>query len=76
VVRVVDRVKKLQLRVVMVLFLGLRRMISSLQHLRLQSIEVGYEACLVHLSRVKGLVKSLMECTRRSGGTRGLMLMI
>jgi hypothetical protein len=34
----------------MVLSLGLGRMISSPQHLRLQSIEVGSEACLVHLA--------------------------
>jgi hypothetical protein len=47
----------------MVLSLGLGGMISSLQHLRLHSIEVGSEACLVHLARVKGLVKSLLECT-------------
>jgi hypothetical protein len=31
--------------------------------------------CLVHLARVKGLVKSSLECTRRRG-IRGLMLMI
>jgi hypothetical protein len=59
---------------VMVLSLGLGRMISTLQHLRLQSIEVGSEACLVHLARVKGLVKSSLECTGRRG-TRGLMFM-
>jgi hypothetical protein len=60
----------------MVLSLGLGRMISSPQHLRLQNIEVGSEAYLVHLAGVKGLVKSLLECTRIRGGTRGLMLMI
>jgi hypothetical protein len=43
--------------------LGLGRMISSPQHLRLQSIEVRSEACLVQLARVKGLVNSLIECT-------------
>jgi Ni,Fe-hydrogenase III large subunit len=59
----------------MVLSLGLERMISSLQHLRLQSIEVGSEACLVHLARVKGFVKSSLKCTGRRG-TRGLMLMM
>jgi hypothetical protein len=59
----------------MVLSLGLGRMISSPQHLRLQSIEVGSEACLFHMARVKGLVKSSLECTRRRG-TRGLMLMM
>jgi hypothetical protein len=47
----------------MVLSLGLERMISSPQHLRLQSIEVGSKACLVHLAGVKGLVKSSLECT-------------
>jgi hypothetical protein len=57
------------------LSLGLRRMISSPQHLRLQSIEVRSEACLVHLAKVKGLVKSSLECTGRRG-TRGLMPMI
>jgi hypothetical protein len=46
----------------MVLSIGLGRMISSSQQLRLQSIEVGSEACLVHLARVKGLVKSSLEC--------------
>jgi hypothetical protein len=59
----------------MVLSLGLQRMISSPQHLRLQSTEVGSEVCLVHLSRVKGLVKSSLECTGRSG-TTGPMLML
>jgi hypothetical protein len=59
----------------MVLSLGLGRMISSPQHLRLQSIEVGSKACLVNLAGVKGLVKSSLECTGRRG-TRGLMLMI
>jgi hypothetical protein len=56
-------------------FSGVRGMISSLQHLRLWSIEVGSEACLVHLAGVKGLVKSSLECTGRRG-TRGLMLMM
>jgi hypothetical protein len=65
----------LQLRVAMDLSLGLRRMISSPQHLRLQSIKVRSEACLVHLAKVKGLVKSSLECTGRRG-TRGLMPMI
>jgi hypothetical protein len=59
----------------MVLSLGLGRLISSPQHLILRSIEVGFEACLVHLDRVKGLVKSSLECTGRRG-TRGLMLMM
>jgi hypothetical protein len=59
----------------MVLSLRLGRMISSLQHFRLQSIKVGSEACLVHLAGVKGLVKSSLECTGRRG-TRGLMLMM
>jgi hypothetical protein len=59
----------------MVLSLGFGRMISSPQHLRLQSIEVGFEACLVHLAEVKGLVKSSLKCTGRRG-TRGLMLMM
>jgi hypothetical protein len=59
----------------MVLSLGLGRMISSPQDLRLQSIEVGSEACLVHLAGLKGLVKSSLECTGRRG-TRGLMLMM
>jgi hypothetical protein len=59
----------------MVLSLGLGRMISSPQHLRLQSIEVGSKACLVHFAGVKGLVKSLLECTGRRG-IRGLMLMM
>jgi hypothetical protein len=58
----------------MVLSLGLGRMISSPQHLRFQSIEVGFEACLVHMARVKGLVMSLLECTGRRGGTRALRL--
>ena len=31
-----------------------------LRHLRIQSIEVGCEACLVHLAGVKGLVKSAL----------------
>jgi hypothetical protein len=59
----------------MVLSLGLGRMISSPRHLRLHSIEVVFEVCLVHLAEVKGLVKSSLECTGRRG-TRGLMLMI
>jgi hypothetical protein len=59
----------------MVLSLGLGRMISSPQHLRLHSIKVGSEACLVNLAGVKGLVKSSLECAGRRG-TRGLMLMI
>jgi hypothetical protein len=59
----------------MVLSLGLGGMISSPQHLGLQSIEVGSEACLVHLAGVKGLMKSSLECTGRRG-TRGLMLMM
>jgi hypothetical protein len=46
----------------MVLSLGLGRMISLPQHLRLQRIKVGSEACLVHLAGVKGLVKSSLEC--------------
>jgi hypothetical protein len=75
VVGVEDRVKTLAAQGTVVLSLGLGRMISSPQHLRLQSIEVGSEACLVHLARVKGLVKSLLECTGRRG-TRGLMLMM
>jgi hypothetical protein len=65
----------MQLRVEMVLSLGLGRMIYSPQHLRLQSIDVGSEACLVHLARVKGLVKSSLECIGRRG-TRSLILMI
>jgi hypothetical protein len=32
--------------------------------LRLQSIEVGSKACLVHLVGVKGLVKSLLKNVR------------
>jgi hypothetical protein len=64
-----------QLRVVIVLSLGLGSMISSPQHLRLQSIEVGSKVCLVHLDKVKGLVKISLECTGRRG-TRGLMLMM
>jgi hypothetical protein len=55
--------KHLQLKVEMVLSLGLGRMISSPQHLRLHSIEVGSEVRLVHLDVVKGLVKSSLECT-------------
>jgi hypothetical protein len=47
----------------MVLSMWLGRMISSPQHLRLQSIEVGSEASLVDLARVKGLVKSSLKCT-------------
>jgi hypothetical protein len=47
----------------MVLSLGFERMISSPQYLRLQSIKVGSEACLVHLAGVKRLVKSSLECT-------------
>jgi hypothetical protein len=38
-------------------------MIFSPHHLRLQSIEVGFEACLVHLAGIKGFVKSSLECT-------------
>jgi hypothetical protein len=38
-------------------------------------VEVGSEACLVHLAGVKSLVKSSLECAGRRG-TRGLMLMI
>jgi hypothetical protein len=75
VVGVADRVKTLAAQGSVVLSLGLGRMISSPHHLRLQSIEVGSEACLVHLAGVKGLVKSSLECTGRRG-TRGLMLMI
>jgi hypothetical protein len=71
VVGVADRVKHLPLRVAMVLSLGLGRMISSPQHLRLQSIEVGSDACLVHLAGVK----SSLECTGRRG-TNGFMLMM
>jgi hypothetical protein len=56
-------------------FSGVRGMISSPQHLRLQSIEVGSEECLVHLAAVKDLVKSSLEYTGRRG-TRGLMLMM
>jgi hypothetical protein len=74
IVGVADRVKTLKLRVAMVLSLGLGRMISSPQHLRLQSIKVGSEAFLVHLAGVKGLVKSLLECTGKRGGTRDLMI--
>jgi hypothetical protein len=59
----------------MVLSLGLGRMLFSSQHLILQSIEVGSEACLIHLAEVKGLVKSSFECTGKRG-IRGLMLMI
>jgi hypothetical protein len=60
---------------VMVLSLGLETMISSPQHLRLQSIKVRSGVCLVHLAGVKGLVKSLLECMGRRG-IRGLVLMI
>jgi hypothetical protein len=38
-------------------------------------VEVGSEACLVHLAGVKSLVKSSLECAGRRG-TRGLMLVI
>jgi hypothetical protein len=58
VVGAADRVKTLAAQGSDGSFLGLGRMISSLQHLRLQSIEVGSEACLVHLAGVKVLVKS------------------
>jgi hypothetical protein len=75
VVGVADRVKTLAAQVSHGSFSGLGRMISSPQHLRPQSIEVGSEACLVHLAAVKGLVKNSLECTRRRG-TRGLMLMM
>jgi hypothetical protein len=46
----------------MVLSLGLGRMISSPQHLRLHSIEVVFEACLVHLAGGMGLVKGSVSC--------------
>jgi hypothetical protein len=75
VVGVADRVKTLAAQGGDGSFSGLGRMISSPQHLRFWSIEVGSEACLVHLARVKGLVKSSLECTRRRG-TRGPMLMM
>jgi hypothetical protein len=63
VVGVADRVKILAAQGSDGSFSGLGRMISSPQHLRLQSIEVGSEVCLVHLARIKGLVKSSLECT-------------
>jgi hypothetical protein len=75
VVGVAERVKTLAAQGSDGSFSGLGKMISSPQHLRLQSIEVGSEACLVHLARVKGLVKNSLECTGRRG-TRGLMLMM
>jgi hypothetical protein len=75
VVGVADRVKIVSTQGSDGSFSGLGRMISSPQHLRLQSIEVRSEACLVHLVGVKCLVKSLLECTGRRG-IRGLMLMI
>jgi hypothetical protein len=75
VVGVADRVKTLATQGSHGSFSGLERMISSPQHLRLQSIEVGSEVGLVQLAGVKGLVKSSLECTGRSG-TRGLMLMM
>jgi hypothetical protein len=74
VVGVADRVKTLAPQRRDGSFSVVGRMASP-QHLRLQSIEVRFEACLVHLARVKGLVKSLLECTGRRG-TRGLMLMM
>jgi hypothetical protein len=75
VVGVAERVKTLAAQGSDGSFSGLGRMIPSPQHLRLQSIEVGSEACLVHLAGVKGLVKCSLECTGRKG-TRGLMLMM
>jgi hypothetical protein len=60
-VGVADRVKTYAAQGVMVLSLGLGTMISSPQHLRLQSMEVRSKACLVHLAGIKGLVKSSLE---------------
>ena len=45
----------------MVLSPGLGRMIFWLRHLRMQSIEVGSEACLVQLAGVKSLAKSVLD---------------
>jgi hypothetical protein len=75
VVGVADRVKTLAAQGGDDFFSVLGRMISSPQHLRLQSIEVRSEVCLVHLAGVIGLVKSSLECTGRRG-TRGMMLMM
>jgi hypothetical protein len=50
VVGVADRVKILTSQGSDVSFSGLGRILSSSQHLKLQSIEVGSEACLVHLA--------------------------
>jgi hypothetical protein len=75
VVGVADRVKTLAAQGSDGSFFGVRGMISSPQHFRLQNIEVRSEVCLVQLAGVKGLVKSLLECTGRRG-TRGLMLMM
>jgi hypothetical protein len=75
VVGVADRVTTLAAQGSDGSFFGVREMISSPQHLTLQSIEIGSEACLVHLAGVKGLVKSSLECTGRRG-IRGLMLMM
>jgi hypothetical protein len=75
VVGVAERVKTLAAQGSDGSFLGLGRMISSSQHLRLQSIEVRSEVCLVHLAGVKGLVKSSLECPGRRE-TRGLTLMM
>jgi hypothetical protein len=77
VVEVADRVKTLAAQGSDGSFSGVREddiltaALETPEHLR-----SGSKACLVHLARVKGLVKSLLECTGRRGGTRGLMLMI
>jgi hypothetical protein len=52
----------------MVLSLGLRRMISSPQHLRLQSIEVRFEACLVHLVGVSSSEEEDMDGIEEEDG--------
>jgi hypothetical protein len=54
----------------MVLSLGLGRMISSPQHLRLQSIEVGFEACLVHLAGVMGFGEKFAGIYRKKRNKR------
>ena len=70
---VADKVKKLQLKLGMVLSLGLGRMMFLLRHLRIQSIEVGCEVSLVHLARVKGLAQNVLKCTGRRRRRGGLM---
>jgi hypothetical protein len=75
VVGVAERVKTLAAQGSDGSFSGVREDDIVTTTLVIQSIEVGSEACLVHLAGVKGLVKSSLECTGRRG-TRGLMLMM